>query len=62
MRVEIQILTHYPYRVVCDPCAWFSSNYEWLSQAATAMNEHKAVAHVPIRQGYPAPAKPSTIR
>ena len=62
MRVELDILTYTPYRVVCDDCDYVSDNYARLSDALTDINAHRLFIH-PARPRFdtPAPMKPSTI-
>jgi hypothetical protein len=61
--IAIDILTHEPYRAVCDDCDWTSMNTRHLSNALYWWNNHK-LNHEwehSYLEPIPAPMKPSQV-
>lgn len=61
MHVETDILTYKKWRAVCDDCEWSSPNFEFLSEIAWHMANHKTTAHQPVPVHRPAPPKLSEV-
>lgn len=59
--VGIAIMTYEPYWYECDKCDFISGQHEFLSALMIEVNEHRAVSHVPVRRGNPAPMRPSQV-
>jgi hypothetical protein len=59
--IAIDILTHEPYRSVCDDCDWMSNNTSQLSNALHWWNGHKMVHEQHFLEPVDAPMKPSEV-
>ena len=59
--VKIDILTHEPYRVVCE-CGWEGVQERWLSDALRLSANHRQMHKTsPFLEHIPAPMKPSQV-